>query len=171
MRSETYNLVFCSIIAVMSFVTMYISVLVGDFSLTVFGIAVFILCTAVCECGIRWGLITGCVVGLLGLIFLPSKAMLVPYILFFWYYPSLKFGAEKTGIKVLEWVIKISAFSVSMLTAYLLVRMFVPSAELFESPLYVFAILTEITFILYDIALTKGIGLYKKYVSNKIKRK
>ena len=90
MRNKTYDLVFCSIISVLSFIALYFSAILANFSLVAFAISILILCVTVDECGPRWGLISGIVVELLGFIFMPNKMILLPYALYFGYYPVLK---------------------------------------------------------------------------------
>lgn len=171
MRNKTYDLVFCSIISVLSFIALYFSAILANFSLVAFAISILILCVTVDECGPRWGLISGIVVGLLGFIFMPNKMILLPYALYFGYYPVLKLYIERINKTWIELILKVGSFSLAMLAVYAIARLFIPANEIMDSPIYVMAGLLEVTFLLFDRAVTQNIALYRKYISKRIRKR
>ena len=58
-----------------------------------------------------------------------------------------------------------------MLAVYAIVRLFIPANEIMDSPIYVMAGLLEVTFLLFDRAVTKNIALYRKYISKRIRKR
>lgn len=170
MKNKSYSLVFSSIASVIAFILLYISAVVPTGSLASFGLSIFALCVIVAECGIKWGLLGGVVAGLLGFIFIPNKLILLPYALFFGYYPALKLCIEHLDKLWLEWVLKMTAFTIAMLAVYMLARLFMPNFSVGEYPVYIVAVIMEVVFALYDIVLTQTISIYITRISNKIRK-
>lgn len=171
MRNKTFNMVFCSIISLMSFLALYLSNFLNVGELIAFGVSVLILCVTVAECGAKWGLTSGIVVLFLGLMFMPNKLILLPYGLYFWYYPVLKLYIEGLRKPWLEWILKVTSFSLAMLCVYFITGLIIPVSEISQEPIYITALLLEICFILFDIVLTQDIGFYLRYISKRINKK
>ena len=87
------------------------------------------------------------------------------YIAFLGYYPVLKGAIERLGKLWLEWVIKLIVFNVACVSAYYVVTnvLGIPEdiLEVFGAygPL-VLLLLANVTFVIYDIGVTRLIALY-----------
>ena len=100
----------------------------------------------------------------LGLLLLPQKSPALAYALFAGYYPALKATLEKHLSRLLAWVLKFSAFALSVGAFLLLLKLFFPGS-LSEYAVYswmppVLAALALLCFVVYDIALTRLILVY-----------
>lgn len=171
MKKNTFNLVFCSLVSVMSLAFLYLSSVLPTGRIAAFGIAIFILCIAVAECGIKYGLICSVTVGLLAFILFPDKLILFPYALFFGYYPVLKLCIERINRLVIEWLFKLSAFTTAMLAVYLIMRLFKLLVPLPTHTFIVYTAVMYLLFALYDNVLTRLIGFYLSKISQKIRKK
>jgi hypothetical protein len=109
---------------------------------------------------------------ILSLILLPQKLPALMYTLFFGYYPIIKEKIERLSSRVAQWTIKLCIFAAA--TAILLVISTVFTAELDLSAGTVIAVvytaLAALTFILYDIALTRMISFYFFRLRDKFKK-
>ncbi len=98
----------------------------------------------------------------------------VLYILFLGYYPILKSIIEKTGNRVLEWIIKILSFNVSVTAVYFILK-FLTNIDVDDFGVLgkwgavIFVILCNVAFVLYDIALVRVSAFYIYRVRPKFK--
>lgn len=101
-----------------------------------------------------------------------SKLM---YICLFGYYPIVKAIIERLRKPILEWILKLSIFIVSVLVAYFIFsKLFGINLSEFEAmgkfgiPLLI--IFGAVVFVLYDIAVSRMAGMYLRVLSGKIKK-
>ncbi len=170
MKKNTFDLVFCSLISVISLAFLYLSSVLPTGRLASFGAAIFMLCVAVAECGAKYGLSCAVAVGLLSFMLIPDKLILFPYVLFFGYYPVLKLYIERIGKIVTEWIFKLAVFTIAMLAVYLIMRFLNLLAPI---PVYVLSAgvaVLYLLFILYDNVLTQLISFYLNKISKKIRK-
>lgn len=119
----------------------------------------------VIELGLKTGWMVYAVAALLSLLVAPDKEAAILFVAFFGYYPLIKAALERLNKRVVEWAVKLAVFNAAMIAAYL-VLLFVlgldPEAfELFGIQLpYVFLLLGNGVFVIYDVALTNVITLY-----------
>lgn len=138
-------------------------------------IAGVMLIPVVMENGVRWGWMVFAAVAFVAALIVPSMEAKVMFIAFFGYYPVLKATLERLRSRVLEWVLKLLVFNVTMVAAYLLMLyVFGLPADEFEIggvnlPL-VFLGLGNVVFVIYDMALTSVITMYTKALHPKLMR-
>ncbi len=65
-----------------------------------------------------WGFVTYAAVACLSLFITPDKDAVIIFIMFFGYYPVLKFLLEKIISKVLQWIIKLAVFNAAIIASY-----------------------------------------------------
>jgi hypothetical protein len=99
----------------------------------------------------------------LSLILLPNKTPAVFYAIFFGFYPILKEKLEKLN-KITSWVLKEITFNVCLVLMAFAAYFFITVGDnaLLNSPIIIagIALLAELVFILYDVALTRLISFY-----------
>ena len=113
----------------------------------------------------KWAFGVYCTVAILGLLLVPNKEVAVMYLAFFGYYPIYKALIESKIPAVLCWIIKVLSFAGTMAGSYALMMKFmgITIDETEEWGVWAYPILLgmgAVTFIMYDIALTKMISLY-----------
>ena len=102
------------------------------------------------------------VTSILSLLLLPNKFPALLYALFFGYYPIIKEKIERLRKKIITWPIKICIFSLATALLLLLTKIFTAELDGSASMLMtvIFAALSAIALILYDIVLTRIISFY-----------
>lgn len=116
------------------------------------------------ELGIKWGGLTFVVSGIIVLLVGEMEAKLL-FVIFLGYYPVIKETVERFLPKVVQYIIKFVVFNLALVAFYKLsITLIGVSAEEFnlgfEYGLWIMAILANITFFVYDIALSRIITLY-----------
>ncbi len=148
------SLVLMISVAVIPFLTYALPALAG-------ALIIFI----VVEIDKKWAFGVYATVAILGMILVPDKEVAVMYLALFGYYPIFKALIESKFPVVIEWIIKILSFVLTMAGSYYLMMKFmgVTIDETEEWGVMAYPILLGMgtfAFILYDIALTKMISLY-----------
>ena len=158
----------------LSLVFMLLTIIpVGTYALP--AISGAILIPVVIEAGVSTGWMVFGAVALLSIFITPDKEALVLFILFFGYYPTLKSTLERLHKRWLEWLLKILLFNSSMILSYLLVQ-FVFHINLDEFVVngvnlaFVFLLLGNVVFVIYDLALTAMISSYMRVLHPKLLR-
>ena len=102
------------------------------------------------------------VTSILSLLLLPNKLPAVMYVIFFGYYPIVKQKIEKLKVKPLVFAIKCVVFVAATLLLVLILNLFTAELDIPYGKLYMvaFVLLTSLTLVLYDIALTRIISYY-----------
>lgn len=158
----------------LSLVFMLLTIIpVGTYALPAVSGAVLI--PVVVEAGVGTGWMVFGAVALLSLFITPDKEALVLFVLFFGYYPTLKATLEKLHRHWLEWLLKLLLFNVSMVVSYALVQ-FVFHISLDEFVVngvnlaFVFLLLGNVVFVIYDVALTAVVASYMRVLHPKLAR-
>ncbi|MBO5937902.1 MAG: hypothetical protein J6Q82_00180 [Clostridia bacterium] len=157
---RTKRLAVCAMLSALGVVILGIGSVVSVMDISMAVIASLFCVFAVIEYGGSAPWLVFLVTGILSLL-LPQKAPAAMYLLFFGYYPILKEKIEKHR-KSVAWVIKEAIFQVA-LAIMLLLYHFVFMAPGTTTPwtMYVLlALIAEIVFPIYDVALTRLITLY-----------
>ncbi len=157
---KTKRIAVCAALAALGVVTLYIGSLVNVLDISMAVIASLFTVIAVIEYGKGAPWLVYAVTGLLSVILLPEKSPALMFLCFFGFYPIIKEKLEKRK-KVVSWILKEVIFNVTMAVMLLLSQtLFAPAVK---EPWYfmlIFVILAEITFPIYDLALTRLISFY-----------
>ncbi|MBO5858596.1 MAG: hypothetical protein J6R20_02345 [Clostridia bacterium] len=113
----------------------------------------------------KWAFGVFSAVAILAFLLVPDKEVAMMYIAFFGYYPIIKALLESKLPVALGWVIKILLFNVTMVAAYLVLiyLMGIEVDEITEYGAIAVPMLLgagSVTFVAYDIALTRIISIY-----------
>lgn len=124
-----------------------------------------LLVAVVIELGTAWAWPVYIAVSVLSLILAADKEAAALYILFFGYYPIIKALLEKTGKKYCILILKFIIFNVSMIACYFLsIKVLgVPVESFTFRGIYipwVFLLVGNIAFILYDYAVSAIVVTY-----------
>lgn len=148
-------------LAALSVTLMFISALFPIAELVLPAIAGILLICAVYEMGEGWAFLIFAAVSILSLLISPSKSSAIYYIFFLGHYPILKSFIERIKNKVLKWVIKIAVFNICVAGAlFVSIALFGLSGDMFKYGYLVLAVLLNVTFVVYDIAISGFVGLY-----------
>lgn len=158
---------FTSIIISISIILMFGAVAVPFASYTLAAISGVLLIIVVIEIDIKWALSGYLITTLLSIMLVPDKETVLFYASFLGYYPIIKSKIETKFKKTIEYIIKIIIFNLSILMSYILLMFVLKtipiSVELksLSQTIIIFGILLlNVTFILYDIAMSQFIYRY-----------
>ncbi|MBQ9086749.1 MAG: hypothetical protein IJY47_06140 [Clostridia bacterium] len=159
-KMQTKKLTVCAMLSALGVVLLWLgsAVEVVDISMAV--IASLCCVFAVIEYGGSAPWLVFLVTGVLSLVLLPQKTPAIMYLLFFGYYPILKEKLEKKR-RLVSWIAKEIIFNVALVLMLVISRLLLVGSQ--TEPLWIFAavaVLAEITFPIYDLALTRLISFY-----------
>ena len=160
-RRRTRTLTLCSILTALGVVIMYLGSFIEVLDLTI-AVVVSLLCIiAVIEVGGSWPWLIYAATSVLSLLLLPNKFPPTVYLLFTGFYPMLKEKLEgKIRLRGLLMAIKLIIFNVSMVLMMLASYYVLSLPAETEYMLIALAVLGNVTFLLYDLALTRLITVY-----------
>lgn len=167
MKKSSYRIALGGIIAALCTVIMFFT---GVIPLGVYALpaaAGVLLVVLVMEANMRWALLTYAVVAILSLFITPDMEAKLMFLFFLGYYPIIKAKLEQIRSRALEWAVKLAIFNASVVLAYLAIIHVVGMADVIQelgsfgrwSPLVLLG-LGNITFVLYDVAITRLISMY-----------
>ena len=138
-------------------------------------IAGVLLICAVIEIGSGYAFMIYAAVSLLSIFIAPDKEAAVMYILILGYYPVVKRYIEKLNKLVIEWILKLALFNITVIAAWCIVMYVLQIPDdsmgmLGQYGPYILLALGNVTFIIYDIALTGLIGMYMQKIHPFLKK-
>ena len=157
---KTRRLSVCAVLCALNIVIMYFGSIIEVLDLSASVVASLACIFAVIEMGGSYPWLIYAVTGVLSMLLLPfPKSVALIYVLFSGYYPILKARFERLP-RVLAWVVKLLVFNAA-LTGLVAISTWVlrlPEA-LFTASVWVY-VLGNVTFVMYDVALTGLITAY-----------
>ena len=144
---------------------------IGTYALP--AIAGVLLIVAVIEIGAKWAWMIYAAVAVLSLLFAADKEAALLFVLFFGYYPVLKSFLERISNKVLSWISKFAVFNVAVVACFFLAVNFLQLPEDFVYCIWhlfawVFLILGNAVFLIYDIALSGLVATYVEKLHHRV---
>ena len=159
-KNNTKRLTVCAMFSALGVVLLLVGSMVEVMDIAMAALASLLCIFAVIEYGGSTPWLIFAVTGVLSLVLLPNKTPAAMYVVFLGYYPIIKEKLEKLK-KPIAWLLKEVIFNVSLVALFLIVRfLLMPNVS---DPIWIYAVfvvLAEITFVLYDIALTRLITFY-----------
>ncbi len=126
---------------------------------------------AVISSGFSSGAFCYITTGLLGLILSPDKGLAALYLLFFGIYPLVKYLVERLRNQPLEWVLKLVFFNLALSVSYFFFRQSLLGSLSVEGPiLWVFYLVANLVFVVYDLGLSRLIALYVARIDKNLRR-
>lgn len=160
-RTNTFKLALGGICLALTLIFMFGASFVPGIELTLFAIASLFTAVMIIETGIGGGVLLYIGASLLGLILLPNKLALIPYIFFFGYWCIVKYFIEKIKSGVIQIIIKLIFFAALLCTALLFFAEILASS--INLPDYHTAVLIAagtLFLFLYDCIITFLINFY-----------
>ena len=155
------------IVCALCLVIMFASGVITFGTLSLPALAGVLLVSLVIELGIKWAFLAYVVVSVIALVITPDISASVLFICFFGYYPIIKAPLEHMKSRIWEWIGKIVVLNVAMVTVLLITKYWIGlniTASMFgrytDALVIALWIAANAVFVLYDIALTRVIGMY-----------
>lgn len=169
MNKQSYKVSLGGIISAISIVIMFLTGF-GPFLTYVcpmFAGALTII--VVIEADKKWAIETYAAVSILSLFMTPDREASLIYIFLLGYYPILKILLEKVRSRIIEWILKIAVFNISVISCYwLFINIFMPTAldslnDWGRYGVLIFLLLSNVVFLIYDYFLNSVAELYCKW--------
>lgn len=176
-KSSTFRIAFCSVIAALSVVLMIVTsfIPIGTYALPCF--SGILIVAVVIEYGWKWAAAVFAAVSLLSLFISADKEAVLYFIALFGYYPILK-GVFEKHIKnrVLQYILKFVVFNAAAILSFFIATLLlsVPLEEFEIFGVYLpalFLLFGNVFFAFYDYAVTVIVSQYVLKIRDKIFRK
>ena len=109
------------------------------------------------------------VVSILGLLLLPDKTLLLPYVFFFGHYGIGKYLIEKRQRRGAAMLLKYVYFNAAMAALYFTASSLLFAQIPFELPLWAFIVAMEVLFLIYDFLFSKVTHYYDERIRRRLK--
>jgi len=144
----------------LSVVFIYLAAVFPTGQMGFLGIASLMGIAAVIEFGAGAGAAVYVITSALSLLVTPNKTLAFVYVLFFGYYPLLKYFCEKVKSRIAEYILKLVVFNAAAaVIIFALSVTLIDMAKLGGNYVILFAILNAV-FVIFDLAVTQAIGVY-----------
>lgn len=170
---RTKKIALCGMLTALSVVLMMLTgiITIGTFALP--ALAGIVAVIAVIEGSVKYGISVYIASGVISALLAPDKEAVIYYIVFFGYYPVIKALIERINKHFIQWVLKFLVFNVAIIACFYasVIILSIPKESFTIMGYYVpylFLIVGNGVFYLYDFALTSIITMYlrkwRKYI-------
>lgn len=156
------------ILAALVIIILYGEFIIPTAKLSMYALSSFFIAIITIESGIRASWLFYIVTSLLALIIIPDKIGLVPYFVFFGIYGIVKYYAEKAKKTIIEYALKMIFFNMCLAAGFLTARELLLVNINISFPIWVFIILFESVFLIYDYVFTLFIQYYQAKIRSKL---
>lgn len=171
MKKVSYKVALGGVISSLCLLMMFLTAVFPLLSMALPIFSGMLITVVAIEISVPWGFVTYAAVAALSFFVTPDKEAAILFIMFFGYYPVLKAVIEKRNSKLIQWILKLVVFNISIICAYYIIINFLGIVDLFEefsffNREYLVAGMIgfgNIVFILYDITLTLVVTMYLKW--------
>ena len=170
---KTYKMALSGVLLAINMIVLFGATMLPGIELTLFAVSSFITAIVVMQASPKRALLFYVASSLLGMLILPNKVAMVPYIIFFGYYGILKYYIESTKIlnlqgrsrQIAEQVIKAVIFVLSFGSGIVFFKdTFMTGVTLPEYPAAILVAASIVAFLGYDYVFTLIIGQLRKYL-------
>lgn len=157
---KSKKIAFCALFSALGVVLMYMGAIIEVLDISMACIASMICIVTLIEIGGGYPWLVFAVTGGLSLLLLPQKFGALIYVCLAGFYPMLKCFYERAKSRIAEWIFKLVTFNAAMgiMMAFAVFVFIVPGMT--KGYIIAFFLLGNVTFVVYDIALTMLIRLY-----------
>ncbi len=167
-NNKTVKLAISGIYLALTLAMMFAASVIPGIELSILAITSAIGAFVIIESGIKFGVVFYVAASVLGLLIVPNKLQLIPYIMFFGLYPAVKYLAEKLPKAPLQMTVKLAYFVVVLLIAYFaLFEVFFSGINLHGAMQAVIIPAAIVMFLLLDAILSGIINIYFKKVHSR----
>ena len=153
----TKKLTFCAMLSLMGALCLLLSNIFQTTTLFLFLFSTLFCYIATAEHGVRYGLMTYITITLLGFLLVGNKVTMTAYAIMVGHYPVVKYLIDrKINQKWIRWLVKLCWITLLATVCYLILKQFL----VMDAALWLLYLLGLAAFVLYDIALEKGILFY-----------
>lgn len=170
-KSDTYYIALGGVIAALSVVLIFLGAVIPYVSIALPALAGILLIAVVIESRASWAFIIFAAVSILSVLFVPDKEPVVYYIAFFGHYPVVKSFIERIRWLPVQWIVKFTYFNVCIAAAFAVILFLGIMPNQYNGALYLgaVAVLFNITFFVYDFAVSRLVLVYVNRIKKMLK--
>ena len=162
-RNKTFKIALGGICLALAVIFMFGASFIPGIELTLYLISSLFTAIMIIETGAGGGALVFGGASLLGLVFIPNKLALIPYVFCYGYYAILKFYIEKIKSGILQIAVKVIYFAAIISIGLLGFKVVLASSiHIPDYPVWVLIIAGTALMILYDFVLTFLINWYMR---------
>lgn len=169
-KERTRKIALAGILSAFIIIVLFLESITPTGRLGFYVLAAFILSVVLLETGVKWAWAAYVVTCAAGLLLIPEKLNVLPYVLFFGIYTMLKFHIESLRKTWVEIVLKFAAFNLFLWPAWSIAKVFLPDVLKQGTMIIVAGIVLQVVFALYDILFTAWIRFYFEKIAPKIRK-
>lgn len=165
----------CGVLSALAVGLMFLGGTVPFASIACPVLASLVLIPVYCECGTKWGLLWYLTVSILSVLLAPEKEAAILFV-FFGYYPMLRKYIGRLHGPVLKWLLKLIYVNAAVFAAYALMLFVFQLSAIVEDfagigrlMLAALIVLANITFVVYDILISRLEIVYYVKLRKKLK--
>lgn len=167
-KNKTFKLALGGICLALTIIFMFAGSIAPGVELTLFALSSVFVAVMILESGVGGGVILYLAAVILGLILVPNKVGLIPYVFLFGYYGLVKFFIEKLKSAVAQIIVKAIFFAAVLCIGFLgFKELLLGAVSLPDMPIVILIIAGVLFLLLYDYIYTLAINLYITKVQRK----
>lgn len=155
-----------AVLIALTIVILYLNLLLPISTISILTLASLLIPIALIRGSMKSAILVYISSSIIGFFILPINIILL-YILFFGIYGIVKFYIEKINKLTLEIFIKIIFFNVILFLSFFIFKSFI-AIEITKLPIWLFGIIAQIGFLVFDYALTLLISFYLERIHPKV---
>lgn len=167
---ESKRVAIGGIVTLLSTLSLYMSSILPTNRLFFFALSTFFLASIVIEINTKFAILVYISSALLSFIMIPNKTIVLPYIIFFGYYAIIKSIIERINMLLIEILIKLFLFNLSIYIEYTIFSKVLLGDIIFKLPAWILFILIQLAFIIYDYSFSICIYFYRTKIRTRIKK-
>ncbi len=169
-KMQSRKLAFSGILTAMTVIALYLESIVPTGRAGFFVLTSFFLCAVLLETSMKWAFSAYVASAALSFLLVPDKLGLLPFLFFFGIYPMIKNWIERLKKLWLEWLLKVSGFSLLLLLGFQMFQKLLPTVILKGYGLWLAVLVLELGFVLYDYLCTRWIHFYFERIAHHIRK-
>lgn len=167
-KNKTFKLALGGICLALTIVFMFAGSIAPGIELTLFAISSVFVAVMILESGVSGAILLYLAAVILGLILVPNKIGLVPYIFLFGYYGIAKYFIEKLPKATSQIIVKVIFFAAVMCVGFLgFKEILFGAVDLPDFPVAILIIAGTVFMMLYDYIYTLAINIYIRKIQRK----
>ena len=155
-----------AVLTALTIVILYLNLILPISTISILTLASLLIPVALIRGSMKSAIFVYIASSIIGFFILPINIIIL-YILFFGIYGIVKFYIEKINKLPLEIFIKIIFFNIILFLSFFVFKSFIP-VEITKLPIWLFLIIAQIVFLVFDYALTLLISFYLQRIHSKI---
>ncbi len=175
MKSLSFRVSLGGIISALSVVLMFMTGLLPMFVYVIPALCGTMLLVIAIEINNTWSYVTYAAVSVLSLLLVPDKEAALLYVLLMGFYPTLKLKLDKIKPMIVSYAVKLIIYNFLIVIYYNITIRIISSSSLSDdmsdlgkNGIYIFWAVTNVVFIIYDVAISNLMRLYIDWIRKKI---